>query len=264
MASPTYPLLLELGLNETEALVYELLLREGASEARLLAKPAGVSRENVYHALAHLEEKGLVLAIQGKKTSYQVTDPERLRGLLEQKVQAIKTMESTFQTTLPALSSLFRLSTGRPAIQIFEGLEGAQQALYDSLTSRTEILTYFDVHALQGDLAEMNRTYVKKRVANKIQKRILVADIPKARAFFEQQNTPFTQVAFLSGFPERHASAMELYDGTICYLTLKGKQRVSVLIRDMALYDMHRQQFEYLWGQAGEILTYAAARDASA
>ena len=256
----TYPILRDLGLNETEALVYELLLTRGALEARALVKPSGIGRGNVYNVLVSLEKKGLILSIQGTKTRYQATDPVTLRGLLEQKLQQAAVLETAFQQALPSLSSTFQLATGKPAIQVFEGLEGARQALYASLESKTEILTYFDVRALKGEMAEINNGYLKKRIERGIHKRIIVADTPEAHAFFDAQNSPFTQVVFLKDFLERPESAMEMYDGTVSYITLTEERRISLVIKDANIYALHKQQFEYLWSQSMHTPHQAAKR----
>ena len=253
-----FPLLQQLGLNQNESLIYGLLLKHGSMKASDIEDLAKIGRGNVYNVLTSLQKHTLVLPIEGKQTRFQPVNPMELRKLLDQKMAETKALESVFRAQLPDLTSAFNLSTGKPAIQIFEGLEGAKQALHASLQSKTEILTYFDVSSLKGLMAETNKRYVKKRIERKIPKRIIVADSKEAHVFFEQQNTIFTKVAFLKNYPEQHASAMEIYDDTISYLTLVDEKRISILLKDHHIYKMHKQQFDYLWSQATEIIDYAA------
>jgi sugar-specific transcriptional regulator TrmB len=253
-----FPILQELGLSETESLIYELLLESGTTPAKDLVNVSGMGRGNVYNVLMQLQAKGLVLVIEGKKQQFQAVDPSNLRTLLKTKLYEAERLNASFEQTLPLLTSAFNLSTGKPAIQIFEGIEGSRQALYESLNSKTEILTYFDVGSFTGPAININIDYVKKRIAKKIPKRLIVANTKQAHAFFDEQNTPYTQVAFLHAYPERHASAMEIYDNTISYLTLTDEKRISVLIQDPHIYRMHVEQFNYLWKQAEEIIDYAA------
>jgi hypothetical protein len=127
----------------------------------------------------------------------------------------------------------------------------------DSLQSKTEILTYFDPSSLTGEIKEINRAYVKNRIRLKIPKRLILADTPVARQLMAEQSTPFTKAAFIKNFPERHATGMELYDGTVSYVMMKGARRISVIIRDPLIYELHRSHFEFIWSMAQDIVDYA-------
>jgi hypothetical protein len=187
------------------------------------------------------------LEIEGKKAMYQPVDPNALKGLLQRKVDQTKELEASFDASLRGMESIYKKATGKPTIQVFEGWDGVKKALYDSLESKTEILTYFDVASMKGEIVDINRVYVKYRIEKQIEKRIIVADTPEAHAFFANQNTPFTLVRYVKKFPEHHATGMEIYDGCVSYLTLSDEKRISVIVRDQGIYDLHRQQFEYLW-----------------
>ncbi|MCR4279020.1 MAG: hypothetical protein NUV81_03945 [bacterium] len=253
-----FPILKEIGLSENEALIYELLVELGPNKASDLVDPSGIGRGNVYNVLQQLQAKGLVIVREGKFQIYEATDPSALESLLERKREEMKQTESAFSLALRDLNSHFNLSTGKPAIQIFEGLDGAKKALHQSLESKKEILTYVDIHAINGLAADINKGYLKKRIEKKIQKRLLVADVPEAHAFFENQKTPFTKVAFVKDYPEQFATAMEMYDNTVTYLTLNKEKNISVIIRDPSIYAFHKQQFEFLWNRASQIIDYAA------
>jgi len=247
-----FPILIQLGLQPNEALIYEILLEKGKSRARALVDESGLGRGNVYNILENLEKDGLVTTYEGKQTLYEAADPSKLRKLVEKKKQDAKALESQFDTALSQLSSSFTLSTGRPAIQIFEGIEGIKQSLDHSLASKTDILTYADIDALKNnpELVELNRKYVKKRISLKIEKRILVPDTTEIRKYFSDVKTPFTTIGFLKDFPAGHQVGMEIYDGSISILTITKEKQIAVLISDPNIYEMHRVHFEYLWKQA--------------
>ena len=243
-------ILQSIGLNEGESHLYELLLEQGALSARDLTGRSGIGRGNVYHGLKLLLQKGLVLEKEGKKTLYEPVDPNALGALLSARLQQARELEASFHTALQGMESAYKRTTGKPSIQIFQGWDGVKKALYDSLNSQTEILTYFDPSAMKGEIVRINRAYLKKRIERQIEKRILTSDTQTARAFFADQQTPFTSVGYLKDFPERHATGMEMYDGCISYLTLNDEKRISVIVRDRGMYDLHRQHFEYLWTMA--------------
>lgn len=254
-----YPILEKIGLSQGEALLFELLLEKGRSKASDLVEPSGLGRGNAYNILNSLREKGLVQVIEGKQQYYEAVDPSQLRKLLEAKVRETERLSAEFDEELNNLQSAFQLGIGKPAIELFEGVAGIEKAIFESLRSKTEILTYLDLRAITGDLAEINKRYLKERINKQIAKRIIVADNEESRAFFKGQNTPFTTVAFVNGFPTSFETALEIYDGAISHLTLTKNKKIAIILRDPSLYDFHKQKFEYVWKQASEIKTYAAS-----
>lgn len=254
-----FPILKRLGLSESEALVYELLLEVGESEARDLVEKSGLGRGNIYNILALLQEKGLILLIEGKKTKYQAADPSVLHKLLAVEMRKASQLESQFTEALPELSSIYNLSTGKPAIQIYEGLAGARKALWDSLDAKTEVLTYVDIAmVLRGPFRDINLDYVKERAKRKVAKRVIVADSPAAHEYFSNIQTPNTAVALVKGLQERHGTVIEIYDNTVSYITLTEGKRISLVVRDSNIYEANKQQFEYIWSTTKNIKTYQA------
>jgi sugar-specific transcriptional regulator TrmB len=231
--SPHFPILKELGLTETEALLYELLIELGPKPARDLVEPAKIGRGNVYNGLTQLQHKGFVTIKQGNKQVYEAVDPSKLLSLLVLEQERLRQLESSFASALPQLSSTFNLSTGKPAIQVFEGIEGFEKALEDSLTTKGEILTYVDLEALQGPFADINRRYIKLRAQKKINKRAITSDTPAAREYVAKLTTPFTQILLVKDFPIAFKTAMELYDTKVTYLTLRPEKTISVVLEEI-------------------------------
>ena len=245
--SPRFPILLKLGLSEGEAEIFELLVEDGVQKARDLVKKSTHGRGNVYNILNSLIVKGLVLEISGTQKQYQAVDPSRLKTLLDKKKEETKRLESEFSESLASLSSLFKLSTGRPTIQVFEGLDGFEQALNDSLSAKTEILTYFDPAAVSGELAEINKRYVAKRRAKETQKRIILPDNQAARDYLGSMAGGFTQIILAKDFADGFLTAMETYDNKVNFLTLDKEKIISVIIEDGNIANLQRAQFEYIW-----------------
>ncbi|KKT68938.1 MAG: hypothetical protein UW63_C0065G0004 [Candidatus Uhrbacteria bacterium GW2011_GWF2_44_350] len=241
-------------------LVYELLLETGRQKARDLVSPSGLGRGNVYNILLQLEAKGLIFSIKGKQTVYEAAPPAKLQDLVEAKIRSAKQLETDYSTALSSLSSIYNLSTGRPAVQVYEGLEGWEKVLEDTLESKTEICAYLDTTIITDDLAKINARYLKKRVRSEVQKNILIIDTPETRKFFSEQNTPFTKVGFIKNFPAVFSSSMQLYDNTVIYFSQTENKKISLVIKDPLIYKTHRDQFNWIWSQA-EVVDYAAFRE---
>ncbi|MFH1252917.1 MAG: hypothetical protein V1664_01110 [Candidatus Uhrbacteria bacterium] len=202
------------------------------------------------------------MVIQGKQALYEAVEPAKLQDLIDFKMKEVEDLRGHFKQAVSSLLSMYNLSTGRPTVRMFEGLEGLEKSIEETLEAKTDICTYIDIAALTGELAQTNAQYVRRRINKKINKRILVTDTPEARAFFAKQNTPYTQVGFLKGYPAALATAMEIYDGRVSYFTLTSDKKISVIINDPLIYRTHLVQFEWLW-QMAEKISYAAAASAA-
>jgi sugar-specific transcriptional regulator TrmB len=248
-----FPILKKLGLSESEALIYELLIESGKSKARILVEKSGLGRGNVYNVLEELEKIGLITTYKGKQQQYEAIDPARLKKLLDKKKDDLNRLKADFNVSLSQLSSAFNLSTGRPAIQVFEGYDGFEEALNDSLSSKTEILTYFDPAAVTGKIAEINKKYVQKRRVKGIVKRIILPDNKEAKSLLEEIGTELTKIRLANNFSGHFMTAMEIYDNKVTFLTLDPNKIISVILEDQNIAKLQRAQFEALWGSAEDL-----------
>lgn len=259
--NPRLALLQEVGLNEAEALIYNLLLTKGTSHARDLVDESKLGRGNVYNVLNSLVIKDLVLAIEGKQTTYQALDPSKLEKLVEAKLRSAERLRAEYKEALPHLASAFNLSTGKPTIQVFEGLEGMERALEDSLQAKSDILTIINLQALTPEFAKANEKYVKRRLAKGVQKRILLKDTPQNRLAVKAMDQTHTHYRFLSQLDEQFISACEIYDNTVSFLTLAPGKHIAVTIQDKQIATLQKALFEALWIQA--VPNHSAATDHS-
>jgi sugar-specific transcriptional regulator TrmB len=246
-----YEALLErLGLSENEAKIYEMLLFRGESKASDMVPESGLGRANVYNLLTSLVAKGLVTMTAGKQQRYRAAEPTKLTELLEAKRQDALRLEAEFKQELPKLTSTFQLTTGRPAIQVFEGYEGVEEVLFDGLSTLDEILAFVDVTGLTGEFQEINARYVKKRLKLGKVKKIIVCDSPQTRQLFASQDenyNHFTQILFVPEFPIGFKNTMEIYGNKITYITMRDEHQISVMIDDQYIANMHRQIFDFFW-----------------
>lgn len=87
--------LLEFGLTRQEAVIYVCLFKSGDLTGYEVAKQTGISRSNVYSALAGLAEKGAAYLLEGNASKYTPVMIEefcdnKLRNLEKQKEYLLK------------------------------------------------------------------------------------------------------------------------------------------------------------------------------
>ncbi len=96
--------LMQFGLTRQEAAVYLCLCGNGALTGYEAAKLTGISRSNVYSALAGLAEKGAAGTLEGTPVRYLAVKPEEytenfLRCLKELRKELISQMPKSVETT---------------------------------------------------------------------------------------------------------------------------------------------------------------------
>ena len=134
----------EIGLNENEITVYNLLLEYGELSPPKITALTSINRQNSYAILKALLEKGLVEeGIRKNKLIYRPLHPQKLVEYIEYKKKNTQLAEEALRSALPELSSLYHLSTNKPGITFFEGLEGVKKIYEDILKEKPEELLVF-------------------------------------------------------------------------------------------------------------------------
>jgi sugar-specific transcriptional regulator TrmB len=137
-------LLEQSGLNRSEIKIYKRLLEYGELTPPRLSELTGLTRQNAYAALKTLENKGLIESItRRKKLIYQINDPNRLLALTEQKLSESKLIQESMQSLMPELINMYNLSTNKPGITYFEGVDGIKEIFKNILRDKPEELLIF-------------------------------------------------------------------------------------------------------------------------
>ncbi len=164
-----YPILFQLGLSQSEAQIYEILLELGPKTAQELIEPSGLSRGNVYNILTSLKDKELVFEEKDKKTIYRAVNPEILRALAKAKLNSAQHLLRQLETTMPDLKSQYQLITKTPTFRVFEGVDGLKKVYQEMLTTGEPIYSLVGPPAKETKLVRwLRRTYLKERLKKQI------------------------------------------------------------------------------------------------
>jgi sugar-specific transcriptional regulator TrmB len=240
-------ILRQLNLTENEALIYEILLQNGAQKASQIQKETPLKRGLVYKILENLEKKGLVIREDGEEkiSTFTPIHPNVLKGLAEQQVKQAQEAQNSLQDELGSLVSMYNLANNKPGVEFYEGLEGLEKILADSLTSKTEIYTYSDLYHADKQTKKITDQYLQKRLRANISKKIITPISNKN--LFSKTNHPLTKVKFLNNKILPFKTALQIYDNKISYQTLGKDNIISVLINDINIYSLHRGFFKAIW-----------------
>lgn len=158
-----------IGISGKRARFYLAALEMGEAPVHAIAQRAGITRTTAYDLLARLVREGLLSRVEKDgRTQIAAEDPVRLLGVLDDR-------RRTVEDLLPELRSLHRRSSVRPRIRLYEGREGINTVLYDTLRSRSKrldgILSMTDLFQVPGR-REMDE-YVAARIAAGVRLRVV-------------------------------------------------------------------------------------------
>jgi len=250
-------ILSSIGLNKTEIEVYNALLNNGRQSVADLTKKTTINRTNLYNILDKLEKNGLVQSkINKNKTYFEITHPHKLEDLLAEKELKLKQSKDLLSVNIDQIISHYNLTIGKPGIKIFEGKEAIKRILADNLTSKTEILMYVDLNAVEKYAHKEAEIYAKDRIYAGIKTRFLTKDSSFSRDwnvyYKKKYGHELTQGRFLNYETTGHETVLYIHDNKISFLILNPENMIGVIIENQFIYTLLKGLFEFNWKVAGE------------
>ncbi|NTW46299.1 MAG: hypothetical protein HGB18_04605 [Candidatus Moranbacteria bacterium] len=245
------------GLTPAQAEVYEALLTHGIQPAGSLAKKTSLKRGLVYKVLDDLVGLGLAgkEEEEGKVARFFPKHPSVLRDLVEHRRKSLKDAELSLDGVLPSLISNFNMVSGAPGVEIYEGEDAKEKVLWHSLTSKTEIYTYSDIESVMKMTPKVSLRYARERERLGIMKKALLLDTSFAREYVKGYFPSVTDIRLISAKDAKpFHSSMEIYDGTVSYITYAPDKTIGVILHDPHLYQVHKYVFEALWEKTAPLM----------
>lgn len=234
----------ELGLTQAEIKVYIALLELGTSSAGLILEKSKLQNSVVHRALNSLIEKGIIsFILEGKKKIYQATNPENFHDFIESK-------KRRFDQLLPELKKKQELTEKQTYAEVFKGKRGITQ-LYTTLINSggKEYNTFGGGSEVCYEV--MGETWWDSIHTKRIAKKICCRQVfdQTVRLYGDKINKrPLSHVKFL---PKEHAQLQEtVIVGEMVGIAIFTENPYGILIKDKAVADGYRKQFEILWKKA--------------
>ena len=248
-------ILIEAGLSEEQSAIYSALLDKGPLKAGAISAWTGLKRGLIYKVLDQLENMGLISKKggEGTVTVFSPNHPSKLAEIIEQKEKSFALAKETVLFSLGQLSSKFNLLSGKPNVQFYEGKEGVEKVLEDTLHSKDEILTYVDMEIVEKHFKDINDKYVEKRSKLEIKKRLLVVNNNFTNELFHKwhkEKTNFFSVTDLKMVKtpiEEVEGAIQIYENKIGIITISNENLISIIIEDIRINKLFKSMFEALY-----------------
>jgi sugar-specific transcriptional regulator TrmB len=232
----------DLGLTQAEIKTYLALLELGSSTAGPLLEKSALQNSVVHRALNSLIEKGLInYVLEGKRKTYQATDPEHFYNFIDEKKQR-------FTQILPELKAKQQLATRHENATIYRGIRGIKEVYTFMVNQKGEYNTFGGGQQCEQRMGlQWWISIHTKRVANKLSSRQVFDESVRAIGG-EILRKPLTKIRFLTA---DFASFQEtVIVGDYVAINVFTEEPYSFLIHDKSVADGYRKHFEILWKQA--------------
>jgi len=239
----TDQILVQIGLQETEARFYLAALELGQSSVRDIAAKAGISRTNAYDVFSRLLQQGLVtqVATAANKTMLVVAEPpDQLTELLDARRRKLDVL-------LPELRSLHNRARGKPQVRFYQGHDGIKHVLNDTLNARDKkllgILSMRDLYEVPG--REWMDEFVRRRIVAGVSLRVIrspAKDIPNIwpHSAPDRREVRFASADFV------FAMTSYIYDNKVAIISSR-RENCAMTIESEEFAMMQRNLFEALW-----------------
>jgi sugar-specific transcriptional regulator TrmB len=233
-----------IGFTAKEAKIYLANLELGTTKPSQIGDKTGLNRVTVYEVLKKLKDRGVVIEIiKNNVKYYSAVNPENIIGQIKNRVKAA-------EHALPEMLAIYNLKTKKPRVLFFEGLDGLKKIYQDSLTSKTEILTFTNSQNLYAILGDFNNYYVAQRVKNNIKLRaVALADAAGLRAK-EEGTRILREVRLVPPHLYSFTNEIMIYDNKTAIVSLLEK--VGVIIESADIAKTQKEIFKMAWEYAGQ------------
>jgi predicted transcriptional regulator len=122
------------GLNETQAMTYALLLKDGQLKPPQLARELKLTRSNAYKVLDRLTELGLARREEkAKKFVYYPDNPLALTNLVAEQRNIATAREEAVKQVMGDLLASYHQHTEQPDVQVVTGRDAVAEAYFQQI-----------------------------------------------------------------------------------------------------------------------------------
>lgn len=248
-------LLTEIGLNENEVKVYLTLLGYDGLPIKQILRLTKIGRGNLYNTLYLLEEKQLVEEYEKKKIKhFRALNLQNIKKFAEVKKKNIESTILDVDQILPELVKSFHISSTKPAMYYYEGLEGVQ-VLYDKILKEKKNLDIFTSFYEKQNLqfAKMLATQIKK------QKKIGIKVRSISGHYYSR--TKYLEILSNNGSSRtidgmKMESEIYIFGDNIAITTFKQQDFVTTLIVNKNISQTLKTIFNTLWSLGKDPKSY--------
>lgn len=248
-------ILQKIGLSDKDSEIYLACLELGTQPASVIAKKAGLKRPTTYLILEGLLKKGLVSEYTGSNVKYfTAVSPEYLLNFVEKQRRELSSHQRELEQYLPQFASLTNPYSLNPKVRFYEGIEGVERVMDDSLKATTPILCYSTIDSWfqRPDTRDYITWYGKQRVSEKkIPLRGIITDNAISRKYLEEDypdgDHEMSHFRWLPQDVKTFSNEINIYDNKLSIVCLSNNELLGILIESESIAATQKAIFEVAW-----------------
>lgn len=235
-------ILRKIGLSDGEIKVYSALLDLGMSPINKIHEKTGIERRNIYDILNKLIEKGLASYIlENKKRSFQIANPNKIAGYIEEKKRDLDIIEEEVEKEIPSMLQKFNLVKQEIGSEIYRGTNGVK-AVWGDMLNYKEIYWIGSGRYIPKKHPVFFANWNKRRIKLKIKMfNIIRYELKKEVKPFQLEYCRFLPREF-SGNP----TVIGVY-GNKTVNFLLGEDFFAFVVESKELAENYKRYHKYLW-----------------
>jgi sugar-specific transcriptional regulator TrmB len=235
--------LLEFGLTELDAKLYEFLLTRKDQKISHLAKHFGVQRLRIYKGLQSLEQLGL---LKRNGTDIQIESPAKLPALLQEKEYKLKRLGQDIAKIIPVLLKEYDSTLPHPTIHIFQGKGQFIQLMDQILIEENDCIYHFGSieHIVELLGLEYADNWVERRIAKNIRTKEIIFPSHYISNRDHKNSKELRQVKLTPLNFETAGSYLVFSNKVALWNSLLPKM---IVIEDAIIVQLLKTNFEILW-----------------
>ncbi|EKD33227.1 MAG: hypothetical protein ACD_76C00068G0024 [uncultured bacterium] len=240
-------LLKDLGLSESEVVLYLAALQIGPSSVQDIAKSAGISRTAAYDLIEALQKRGLFsFSVRGKKKYFVAEEPQKLIAHFEREARE---HEEKLHELKMSIQMLVQSAGGeKPVVKYFEGSEALYayfQELFEQMPEEQIMITNYEEMYKTVDFSMLSA--VRKK-SDKLETSVKILHVGESK--LKKPTAEYCRLPL--SLDDKVKGEISVFNDTIAMVTFSGKL-ITVIIKSKQLASMQRVLLESMWGACSRI-----------
>lgn len=234
----------DIGLTNSEIIVYIALLKSGSIKVGDLMKKISLHRSRIYEAINRMSEKGLIsYVIKNNVKYFEASDPERLITQIQEQKEMLNEKEKNFKKIISELKKQISPVVSHSEAHVFMGKEGLKTIRNDVLKQKQDIYLIGAIGKENEVLKYFFVNFEKERIKNKIRWHVLFDNELKNRKI---SKLPLMESKFL---PKEYSSpaVINIYADRVINVSWDGDNPVCFMIINKEIADSYKKWFKLLW-----------------
>lgn len=242
--------LIEFGLTDAEAEVYQAALALGARPASVIAQNVGLKRAHTYNVLRGLMEKGIVQEFEKRGIKhFTCSPPSSLISVLENRERELILQKQRLEQILPELKKLQNPLSAQPRVRFYQGFDGLREVYDDMLrTENSEILALVDLKytwtAVGPDGLDYVVGFIKRREKRNIVWRGICVGSSESDAQVKMRPSHLRAMKLIEGIS--CPAEISVYGSRVAF-TSTHNELIGIIVENEPIAETIRSVLEKMW-----------------